>query len=341
MSFKPKANQSQTTSDNVDRKPFVAIIPEDGLQAVQVGLLVNLGQHSKLPKFAKDSNGKREVDKEKGGDKIIIPKEGSEEQRVAIYIDLLTQEHNYEGDIGVRNIRLPLHQVSRGMSEGTNFVTVAPRDADGNYIKGKAWVLAPTSAWNKIASVVKTVDGKLVKDVIFNPDYKNPNLNDISMLLNKPFMYNVEVKIEKKDDNTYVNTKMKNAVPMMKGMVAPEPLLPSISIGFDDEDLLEPKDELGGACKFDLIRIADLRKIVLASDYEGTNMQKAIQEKQDESELIKKAKEIQQKVISSDKDLQEIYRIIGNSVEQTKEEVVPKSRQEFTFSDMDDSLSPF
>mgnify|MGYP003554513262 FL=1 len=76
-SFKPKSNLPQ--NDNTDRKPFVAIVPEDGLQAVQVGLLVNLGQHSKLPKFAKDTAGKREKD-EDGKDKIILPKEGSVEQ---------------------------------------------------------------------------------------------------------------------------------------------------------------------------------------------------------------------------------------------------------------------
>ena len=310
MSFKPKSNVAQ--SDNTDRKPYVPIVPEDGLQPVQVGLLVNLGQHKKLPKFAKDNAGKREQD-ENGKDKIILPKEGSEEQKVSVYIDLLNQEHDYEGDIGVRNIRQPLHAVSRGMSEGINLVTVAPRDTDGNYIKGKPWLLAPASAWNKIAAVTKTADGKLVKDVIFEASYKNPYLNDVSQILGKPFMYNVEVKVEEKGDNKYVNVKLKNAVPMMKGMQAPEPLIPAISVGFDDDDLLEPKDELGGACKLDLVRLSDLRKIVLASDYAGTKMQEAIREKYNEDDLIAKAKEIQAKLIETDKELQEIYSLLESS----------------------------
>jgi hypothetical protein len=346
-SFKPKSNLPQ--NDNADRKPFVAIIPEDGLQAVQVGLLVNLGQHAKLPKFAKDTAGKREKD-EDGKDKIILPKEGSEEQKVSVYVDLLTQEHDYEGDIGVRNIRVPLHQVSRGMSEGVNLVTVAPRDADGNYIKGKPWLLAPASAWNKIAAVVKNEAGKFVKDVIFDANYKNPFLNDVSQLLGKPFMYNVEVKVEEKNENKYVNVKLKNAVPMMKGMAAPAALIKAISVGFDDTDLLEPNDELGGSCKLDLVRIADLRKIVLASDYQGTEMQKAIQQKFNEAELIEKAKEIQAKLMETDKELQEIYSILGSGSDEQPEtpkekpaaKTAPRSKAKPApnFSDIDDDI-PF
>ena len=264
-----------------------------------------------------------------------------------MYVDLLTQEHDYEGDIGVRNIRVPLHQVSRGMSEGVNLVTVAPRDADGNYIKGKPWLLAPASAWNKIAAVVKNDAGKFVKDVIFDANYKNPFLNDVSQLLGKPFMYNVEVKVEEKGEAKYVNVKLKNAVPMMKGMAAPDALIKAISVGFDDTDLLEPNDELGGSCKLDLVRVGDLRKIVLASDYQGTEMQKAIQQKFNEAELIEKAKEIQAKLIETDKELQEIYSILGSGNSDKAEEAptekkpIAKSKAKPAPIEIDDSDAPF
>lgn len=303
MSFKPKAPQH---NENTERTPFVAIVPEDGLQAVQIGLLVNLGQHEKFPKFAKDNAGKREQD-ENGEDKVIWPKTGKNlEQRVAAYVDLLTQTHDYGEEIGMKNIRLPLHQVVRGMSEGMNFTTVAPRDPNGNYIKGKPWTLAPASAWCKIAAVVKGEDGKYVSDTMLRADYKNPDHNNIQMLLGKPFMFNVEVKTTEKDGNTYVNTKLKNAVPLMKGMAVEPALIPAVSINFDDTDLLEVKEELGGACKFDLLRQADLRKIVLAVDYPGSAMQAAVQERMDESELISKAKEIAAKIVETDRDLNEI-----------------------------------
>lgn len=304
MAFTPRSNKPQT--DNTERKEFVPIVPEDGLQPVQVGLLVDLGSHKKLPKFAKDNAGKREQDEE-GNDKIIWPKEGKDtEQRVGVYVDLLTQTHDYEGDIGLKNIRLPLHQVQRGMSEGLNFTTVAPRDPDGNYIKGKPWSLAPASQWCKIAAVVKDDKGEKVSDTMLKADYKNPHHNNINLLLGKSFMFNVEVKKTEKDGNTYVNTKLKSPVPMMKGMTAEPALIPAISVNFDDDDLLEVREDLGGVAKFDLLRISDLRKIVLAEDYPGSKMQSAVQERQDEEELIKKAKEIQEKIVENDRDLIEI-----------------------------------
>lgn len=306
MSFKPK-QPNRPENDNADKKPFVAIVPEDGLQAVQIGLLVNLGMHKKLPKFAKDNAGKREQD-EDGHDKIIVPKEGKDlEQKVAVYVDLLSQTHDYEGEIGVKNIRLPLHPTSRGMSEGINLTTVAPRDPNGNYIKGKPWLLAPASQWQKIASVVKTESGEKVSDIIFKAEYKNTKLNDIGMLLGRPFMFNVEVKEAEKDGNTYVNTKLKSPVPMMKGVAVEPALIKPVSISFDDTDLLNPNEELG-CCKYDLLRIADIRKIVLADDYQGSEIQKAIQEREDEDELIKKAKEIAKAILDNDKELKEVLQ---------------------------------
>jgi hypothetical protein len=303
-SFAPKSNRP-AQSENTDSKPFVAIIPEDGLQVVQIGLLAYLGEHKKHPKFA-STNGKREQD-ENGEDKILWPKEGKDtEQRVGVYVDLLSQTHDFGEDIGVKNIRLPLHQVSRGMSEGVNFTTVAPRTPDGDYIKGKPWLLASTSNLYKIAGVTQIDKETKVSDVIFKADYKNKDLNNINLLLGKPFMFNLDVKVEKKEDNTYVNTKLKSPVPMMKGMAAPDALSPAISITFDDEDLLEEREDLGGVAKIDLLRVADLRRIVLATDYAGTKMQEAIQERFDEDELIKKAKEIDAKIIETDKDLIEI-----------------------------------
>lgn len=304
MAFKPVSNKVET--DNTERKEYVPIVPEEGLDAVQIGLIVNLGQHKKQPKFAKDNAGKREQD-ENGNDKIIWPKAGKDlEQRVAVYADLLNQTHDYEGDIGVKNIRLPIHPVSRGMSEGVNFTTVAPRDPNGNYIKGKPWSVPGSSVWAKISGVVKMEDGKKVSDVMLDANYKNPNHNNIDLLLGKPFMYNIEVKKTEKDGTTFVNTKLKSPVPLMKGMNPPAALVGATSINFDDEDLLEPKEEFGGVAKFDLLRIADIRKIVLAEDYPGSKVQEAVQNRFDEKELIAKAKEIAQKILENDKELNEI-----------------------------------
>jgi hypothetical protein len=336
-------NAPAVNSDSAERKEFVPIIPEDGLQAVQIGLLVDLGSHKKQPKFAKDNAGNREKDEDTGEDKILWPKENAVEQKIACYVDLLDQTHDYEGDIGVKNIRLPLHPVSRGMSDGLNFTTVAPRDPKTNaYIKGRPWILASTSQFYKIAGVVKYENGEKVSDVIFKPDYKNPKLNDIAQLLGKPFMFNLDVKVTEKDDKKFVNTKLKSPVPLMKGM-KPEPaLMPAVSVNFDDDDLLEVKEELGGVAKFDLVRIADLRKIVLAEEYKGSKMREAVLERMGEDgekELIAKAKEIAEKILESDKDLQEIRAKYPNG-QGGAVSVEPATKQQTPVTDPEDD-APF
>ena len=95
--------------------------------------------------------------------------------------------------------------------------------------------------------VTKTAEGKTVKDIIFEPSYKNPNLNNIGLLLGKPFMVNVEVKTSEKQGKTFYNTSVKSTVPLMKNLTPKEPLIWSVSVGFHDKDLLDKKDELGGA----------------------------------------------------------------------------------------------
>lgn len=328
--MKPRNINAPARNENTEQKAFVPIVPEEGLQAVQIGLLVDLGSHKKLPKFAKDNAGNREKDERTGEDKIIWPKPNAVDQKIGCYVDLLDQKHDYEGDIGVKNIRLPLHPVSRGMSEGLNFTTVAPRDPKTNeYIKGRAWVLASTSQFYKIAGVTKYDNGDKVSDVIFKPEYKNPKLNDISQLLGKPFMFNLDVKVQEKDDKKFVNTKLKSPVPLMKGMKPESALMPAVSVNFDDDDLLAEKEELGGITKFDLVRVADLRKIVLAEEYVGSKMQGAVQERMGEDgekELIAKAKEIQEKLLESDKDLQEIRAKFPNGPEGGAQEAKPTAQ---------------
>jgi hypothetical protein len=350
--MKPRNINQPARNENSEQKEFVPIIPEEGLVPVQVGLLVDLGSHKKQPKFAKDNAGNREQD-EDGNDKILWPKEGAVEQKISCYIDLLDQTHDYEGDIGVKNIRLPLHTVNRGMAEGLNFTTVAPRDPKTQaYIKGRPWILAGTSQFYKIAGVTKYADGTKVADTIFKAEYKNPKLNNIEELLGKPFMFNLEVKKTEKDGKTFVNTKLKSPVPLMKGMNPPEALIPAVAVNFDDEDLLEEKEELSGVAKFDLLRMADLRKIVLAEEYQGSKMQEAVVErngKDGEKEIIAKAKEIAEKIAESDKDLQEILEKFPQGKPQEGEapqEAKPAAKQEkpkkpAPKQEEDDSSCPF
>lgn len=332
--FTPTSQSSRPASTNTEQKEFVPVIPTEGLDIVQIGLLVNLGQHKKLPKFAKDSQGNIELD-EDGNEKIIVPKEGKDlEQRVAAYVDLTEQTHDFGGDIGVKNIRLPLHEITRGVSEGLNFVTVAPRDPKTNeYIKGRQWLVAPTSQWSKIAKVAMDANGKPVADTMLDFDYKNKQANNIGLLLGRPFNANIDVKVQEKEGKTYVNTKVKSPVPLGKRDVPTPALIAPVSISFNDTDLLEVKEELGGARKIDMIRLADLKKIVLAADYAGTEIQKAIREVHNESELITKAKEAVEKARESNKEYQRVLALLvernGEVPEQQEASVPQKSAKKF------------
>ena len=95
-----------------------------------------------------------------------------------------------------------------------------------------------------------------------------------------------------------------------------------------------------------MLRKADLLKIVLAEDYKGSPMQKAIQEEHDEEDLIKDAKEKQQKVIDNDKELKQVMEILNkqNGVEPESsdgdEPPATTSDREPDYSDMDTDI-PF
>ena len=316
MSFKPHGQKAPSAGGNQEREFVEMPRPEEGSQIVELGLLVDLGLHAKNPKFAKDSKGNREKN-EDGSDKIIMPKEGDKglEHKVSAYVDLLNETHDFGEKIGVKNIRLPLHKVSRGLSEGLTLTTVAPRDPKGAYVKGKPWILPATSQWYKIAGVVYTEQRQKVSDIIFDARYDNADLNNIALLLGKPFMMEVQVKVntvgEGENAKEFVNISLKSPMSLMKGLTAPAALTGAVAVMMDDVDLLEAKDYLGGARKIDMLRIADIRKIVLAKNYEGSKMQEAIRVVHNEAELLKDAQERHAKNIAGDKELQEVLKLVS------------------------------
>ena len=302
--FKSRAPRTET---------FVQPEIESGLANAQIGLMINLGKHEVLPAFYKDNAGKIQLDKD-GNPKVKPTTNAKGEQKydekVAVYVDLLDQTHDHGETIGVRNIRIPLHQMKYGVSEGINYTTVAPRDPEGNYIKGRAWTLAPASKWSALAKAMKleqTKDSKTVHDVIFDPASRD--VNNISFLVGRPFNITVEHTTTEKDGKTYHNTKLKSPVPLATKEIGKTeaPLQAAIVIDLNDDDLLstyEYESPNGTITyrKIDLIRKADLLKIVLAENYEGSKMQEAIQSEHDEDELIEQAKEKQAKILETDKD---------------------------------------
>jgi hypothetical protein len=301
MAIKPRV-VSQEKSD------FVPVVPDAGTDVGIVSLIVELGKHDVQPKFAKDSKNKQEFE-EDGSPKIIWPNTKYPSKGLAaLYFDLANQTHDYGGDTGEQLIRLPFHSVSRGMSEGISTEAVAPRDLEGNRLK-RPWMYHSNSKWAKLAAATTFEDGTTVASRMCNPFYDNPDLNEVRLLLGKACLINVEVKVS----GEYTNVSVKNPTAFPKKYPKPDALpVPALIIEFEDDDLLKNKAELGGKCKLDFVRVADLRRIVIANDYPGKAIQKAIQQKFDEPALIKKALEIAQAIVDNDKELIEIYKLFPN-----------------------------
>ena len=325
---------------------------EDGLCNAQIGLMVNLGKHKQVPRFVKDKD--KIVLDDQGNPKINLglDKEGNPklEHKLAVYVDLLEQTHDYEGDIGVRNIRLPFHQVQYGVTQGINYTTVAPRDANGNYIKNRKWTLAPASKWAALSKAIlqeQTATSKTMHDIVFDP--ANKDANAVWLMVGKPFNITVEVKETTKGDKTYKNINVKTPALLAKKEIGKteEPLQPAVVVDMQDDDLLteyeftKPDGEVFTYRKIDLLRKADLLKIVLAEDYEGSPMQAAIQEEHDEEALIEEAKEKHQKILESDKEYAQVMAILNNSSPEEKAEKQNEVKEASPAEDDDSDEIPY
>jgi len=200
-------------------------------------------------------------------------------QQVAVYADLVADVVDYGGNIGKQQYRLCLNKTFQGKVVGINFNTVAPKDAEGNLLKGKPWGLHPQNALTKLA---KACD---MEEITYEGNH--PESLDISLLLDQPFMAQVEVKETQhregkkdKDGNVivYRNVNYKGAAPVPT-MQDP-----------DDEDNEIPMPVAALKQKprcvtFDSATVEDIqfrrpgliKQIKLANNYAGSQMQKAIE----------------------------------------------------------------
>lgn len=255
--FKPKV----TGGDRSDREyePRNLPTPRAGNRKARVSLIIDLGTQDRED-FEDPNTGEKKPQKPC--------------QQVVVFADLVNDVVDYGGKIGKQQYRLMLNKSFQGVPVGINFTTTPPKDAKGNTIQGKPWGLHPANLLTKLAKAVG-------KEEIIYEDKKNPNSLDISLLLDEPFMCQVEVKKTEhkegkkdKDGNVivYTNVNFKGA--------APVPL--------DDDDNPMPVAELtqearcitfDSATKEDIqfIRPSIIKLIKQANDYAGSQMQKAIE----------------------------------------------------------------
>lgn len=260
MAFKPmQASRPQ----NGDFEEFRNLpTPKPGSRKARVSLIVDLGVQER-------------EDYEDPKTKEVKPQKPC--QQVAVYADLVADVVDYGGNIGEAQYRLCLNKTFQGKVVGINFQTVAPKDADGNLLKNKPWGLHPANALTKLA---KAVDKEEI-----TYEGKHPESLDISLLLNEPFMAQVEVKKTEhregkkdKDGNVivYTNVNYKGAAP-----------IPTVEDEHGDEKpLAVAKLRQTPRCiTFDsatvedvaVIRAGLIKQIKLANNYAGSKMQAAIE----------------------------------------------------------------
>lgn len=193
-------------------------------------------------------------------------------QQVAVFADLVADLHDYGGMIGKAPIRLPLNKVFMGQFTGWNFNATPPRDNDGKIIPGRKNCLHPTSPLTKLCKAVGKPE--VVESL------------DISTLLNVPFMAQVVVdrkehkegKIDEKTGEVivYTNVGIKGyaQVPTMEDDNGVEVMIPVA-------ELKQPALAITfkNAKKEDIkwIRPSLLKTIKLAKNYAGSKMQEAIE----------------------------------------------------------------
>jgi hypothetical protein len=201
MAFKPANSGGGGNGGSGDREYTANLpVPKSGSRKARVSLIVDLGIQNR-------------EDFEDPKTKEMKPQKPA--HQVAAFADLVNDVVDYGGNIGEQQYRLPLNNIFKGVIEGINFNTVPPTDAEGKRIEGKPWGLHPR---NKLTILAKAVGKEEI-----TVEGKHPESLDISLLLNEPFMAQVEVKETphkegKKDKDgkpiVYKNVNYRGAAPI-------------------------------------------------------------------------------------------------------------------------------
>lgn len=247
MAFKPAENTNFT-----ERDPINIPAPRAGLRKGRVSLIVDLGTQAR--EDFEDPKTK-EVRKQNPCKQVLV------------YVDLVNDVVDYGGNIGKKQYRLPLYKDFKGEIQGINFSKVPPRDADGNMIEGKPWGFHPANVLTKIAKAINKPE--LIVD------------GDIEQFLGEPLMVTVEVK-KTEDKNGKMDKDGNLIVYTNVGFKALAPIPED-----DDGNPVTVADlEAEPRClTFDnateedirVLRPSVIKKIKQALDYEGSQMQAAIE----------------------------------------------------------------
>jgi hypothetical protein len=235
-------------------------VPKSGPRKARIFYIVNIGMQNR-------------PDYEEAGKP---PKPQDPCEQLVVVAHLVNDEVDYGGDIGVQPYGLLLNKQFKGDITGFNFTTVRAKDGDGNILWDEPQIFHPASPITKLAKATGTEE--IIKMV-------EPYGGDVSRLLDKPLIVDVEVKEtpakgDKKGPDgkpivyRNVNVKGFSKVPMEEddeGNERPAKVKPlkhkPFAVDFDTATEEHIK----------FIRKDILRMIKLANNYAGSQMQKAIE----------------------------------------------------------------
>ena len=193
---------------------------------------------------------------EQGGEFVVNAqvRQPKDRQEIAVFADLVGNVVDYGGEIGKKPYRVLLNKQWKGEIRGLGLAVVPPQK------QGGVWTFAPNSMLTELAKVTR-------QNTITDGSVKN-DLNNIGLILGKALMVDV-VKTED-GDKVYVNVKGISSVPSALSKMIDYSLVNPVGISFDDVSV----ESLKAAG----IRGSIIKKIKQANNYQGSKMQKAIEE---------------------------------------------------------------
>ncbi len=305
MSFnlKPQGNTNQHSNNapQVDWNAINKQVETDNHTAV-ISQIVDLGVHT--PPLSANIEKSTECDtleeaealvaqvstllKKSDFDKVKIAEQGGkyvvnaqvrqpkDRQEIAVFADLVGNVVDYGGEIGKKPYRVLLNKTWKGDIRGLGLAVVPPQSNSG------VWTFAPNSMLTELAKVTR-------QNTITDGTVKN-DLNNIGLILGKSLMVDV-VKVED-GDKVYVNVKGISSVPSQLAKLIDYDLVNPVGISFEDVTV----ESLKAAG----IRGSIIKKIKQANNYQGSKMQKAIEEYEalnNNSAETNKAEEHKQSVV--------------------------------------------
>lgn len=179
-------------------------------------------------------------------------------QEIAVFADLPDTIINYGDVIGEKPYRVCLNKSWKGEIRGLGLAVVPPQK------QGGVWTFAPNSMLTELA--------KVTKQTTITDGTSKTDTNNIGLILGKSLMVDVQKTVD--GDKVYVNVKGISSVPSALAKTIDYTVVNPVGISFDNVTV-ELLKEAG-------VRGNIIKKIKEANNYQGSQMQKAVEALEEE-----------------------------------------------------------